>query len=384
MALNWAGLPEVRRRASGRRPHHRHLRSESGRTVGGGSARRREAGRGARRADHAAREAGDRRRQGEEHGRPRPARRLVRHRARRVPRRHARRSSRARSRDVLEANERAFAAGMEYADGAPARRPRASLPPPESNGATKLVADGNEMCAAAAIFAGCEFFGGYPITPSSEIMQFLDREIWKYGGTVLQAEDEIAGIGAVVGASFAGKKAMTATSGPGMSLKTEMLGLASIAELPLVCVNVQRGGPSTGMPTKSEQADLFQADLLRARRRRSGRCSRRPSVARHVRDHRRSVQHRRAVPDAGDPAVRSGDRAAQGDRRPDRCLRDPGRRAPARGGQRARALRPLPAHRVRRQPDQRSRACPAATTSRPGSSTTSTARRRRAAPCTRA
>ena len=90
-------------------------------------------------------------------------------------------------------------------------------------------------------------------------MQFIDREIWKYGGTVLQAEDEIAGIGAVVGASFAGKKAMTATSGPGMSLKTEMLGLASIAELPLVCVNVQRGGPSTGMPTKAEQGDLFQA-----------------------------------------------------------------------------------------------------------------------------
>jgi 2-oxoglutarate ferredoxin oxidoreductase subunit alpha len=76
---------------------------------------------------------------------------------------------------------------------------------------------------------------------------------------MVQAEDEIAGIGTVVGASFAGKKAMTATSGPGMSLKTEMLGLASIAELPLVCVNVQRGGPSTGIPTKSEQSDLFQA-----------------------------------------------------------------------------------------------------------------------------
>ncbi len=83
------------------------------------------------------------------------------------------------------------------------------------------------MCAAAAIFAGCEFFGGYPITPSTEIMQFLTREIWKYGGAVLQAEDEIAGIGAALGASFAGKKAMTATSGPGMSLKTEMLGLAT-------------------------------------------------------------------------------------------------------------------------------------------------------------
>jgi 2-oxoglutarate ferredoxin oxidoreductase subunit alpha len=115
------------------------------------------------------------------------------------------------------------------------------------------------MCGAAAIFAGCTFFGGYPITPSTEIMQYLGREIWKYGGCVFQAEDEIAGIAAVVGASFAGRKAMTATSGPGMSLKTEVLGLATIAELPLVCVNVQRGGPSTGIPTKSEQSDLFQA-----------------------------------------------------------------------------------------------------------------------------
>jgi 2-oxoglutarate ferredoxin oxidoreductase subunit alpha len=90
-------------------------------------------------------------------------------------------------------------------------------------------------------------------------MQYLGREIWKYGGSLLQAEDEIAGIGAAVGASFAGLKAMTATSGPGLSLKTEVLGLASVAELPLVCVDVQRGGPSTGMPTKPEQADLFAA-----------------------------------------------------------------------------------------------------------------------------
>jgi len=160
--------------------------------------------------------------------------------------------------EVLAGNERAFAAGLEYAAAHPLRSAWV-MTPPEANGAAPLLTDGNDMCAAAAIFAGCEFFGGYPITPSSEIMQFLNRELWKYGGTVLQAEDEIAGIGAVVGASFAGKKAMTATSGPGMSLKTEMLGLASIAELPLVCVNVQRGGPSTGLPTKSEQSDLFQA-----------------------------------------------------------------------------------------------------------------------------
>jgi 2-oxoglutarate ferredoxin oxidoreductase subunit alpha len=159
---------------------------------------------------------------------------------------------------VLEGAERAFNAGIEYAAQHPLRQSRVMERPTGTMGA-KLLTDGNEMCAAAAIFAGCKFFSGYPITPSTEIMQFLSREIWKYGGALLQAEDEIAGIGAAVGASFAGKKAMTATSGPGMSLKTELLGLASIAELPLVVVNVQRGGPSTGMPTKSEQADLFQA-----------------------------------------------------------------------------------------------------------------------------
>jgi len=160
--------------------------------------------------------------------------------------------------EVVEGNVRAFQAGLEFAEARPLKEGR-KLKAAQAAREAKLLADGNDMCAAAAIFAGCTFFGGYPITPSTEIMQFLDREIWKYGGTVLQAEDEIAGLGAVVGASFAGKKAMTATSGPGMSLKTEMLGLASIAELPLVCVNVQRGGPSTGMPTKAEQSDLFQA-----------------------------------------------------------------------------------------------------------------------------
>jgi 2-oxoglutarate ferredoxin oxidoreductase subunit alpha len=158
---------------------------------------------------------------------------------------------------LLDASERAFAAGAAYATAHPLRRSRSLAPATAAGG--KLLTDGNEMCAAAAIFAGCEFFGGYPITPSTEIMQLLSREIWKYGGVLLQAEDEIAGVGAAIGASFAGKKAMTATSGPGMSLKTEMLGLATIAELPLVVVNVQRGGPATGMPTKTEQADLFQA-----------------------------------------------------------------------------------------------------------------------------
>jgi 2-oxoglutarate/2-oxoacid ferredoxin oxidoreductase subunit alpha len=164
----------------------------------------------------------------------------------------------AKSADLLQANERAFGAGRAFAKAHPLCIDRC-LEPATAGRVERLLIDGNEMCAAAAIAAGCEFFGGYPITPSSEIMHWLSKEIWRYGGTMMQAEDEIAGIGAVVGASFAGRKAMTATSGPGMSLKTEMLGLATIAELPLVCVNVQRGGPSTGIPTKSEQSDLFQA-----------------------------------------------------------------------------------------------------------------------------
>jgi 2-oxoglutarate/2-oxoacid ferredoxin oxidoreductase subunit alpha len=159
---------------------------------------------------------------------------------------------------VLQGNERAFAAGLAYAEQHPLAVER-RLGPPAPNGGRKLLTDGNDMCGAAAVFAGCKFFGGYPITPASEIMQYLGREIWKRGGSLLQAEDEIAGVAAAVGASFAGVKAMTATSGPGLSLKTEILGLASVVELPLVCVDVQRGGPSTGMPTKPEQADLFAA-----------------------------------------------------------------------------------------------------------------------------
>ncbi len=160
--------------------------------------------------------------------------------------------------ELVAANERAFILGEQFAAEHPLATPSLMDAPDPSSG-PKILTDGNDMCAAAAIFAGCEFFGGYPITPSTEIMQYFTREVWKYGGAVIQAEDEIAGIGAAIGASFAGKKSMTATSGPGLSLKTELMGLASIAELPLVVVNVQRGGPSTGLPTKPEQSDLFAA-----------------------------------------------------------------------------------------------------------------------------
>lgn len=124
---------------------------------------------------------------------------------------------------------------------------------------TKLVMSGNEAIALGAIYAGCRFYGGYPITPASEILEFLERELPKFNGVAIQTEDEIAAITSCIGASFAGVKSMTATSGPGFSLMMEALGLASMTELPLVIIDCQRGGPSTGLPTKTEQSDLMQA-----------------------------------------------------------------------------------------------------------------------------
>ena len=118
---------------------------------------------------------------------------------------------------------------------------------------------GNEIVAEAAIHAGCTFFGGYPITPSSEIAAHLSLRLPQVGGAFIQMEDEIAAMGAVIGASLAGSKAMTATSGPGLSLKQENIGFAMMAEVPCVIVDVQRGGPSTGLPTAPAQSDIMQA-----------------------------------------------------------------------------------------------------------------------------
>jgi len=118
---------------------------------------------------------------------------------------------------------------------------------------------GNRACAEGAIAAGCRFFAGYPITPSTEIAEVLARELPKVGGKFIQMEDEIASSAAMIGASVAGAKSMTATSGPGFSLMQEHIGYAFMAEVPCVIVNVQRGGPSTGLPTKVAQADTMQA-----------------------------------------------------------------------------------------------------------------------------
>ncbi len=121
------------------------------------------------------------------------------------------------------------------------------------------VYNGNELVSLAALDAGCRFYAGYPITPSSEIMEVMSKEMPKVGGAFIQMEDEIGSIGAAIGAAWTGVKSMTASSGPGISLKAEHIGFACITETPLVIVNIMRGGPSTGFPTATSQSDLMQA-----------------------------------------------------------------------------------------------------------------------------
>ena len=118
---------------------------------------------------------------------------------------------------------------------------------------------GNEACAKGALKAGCRFFAGYPITPSTEVAETLARELPKVGGSFVQMEDEIASAGAIIGGSWGGTKSMTATSGPGLSLMQENIGYAFITETPIVVVDVQRGSPSTGQPTMAAQGDMMQA-----------------------------------------------------------------------------------------------------------------------------
>jgi len=157
--------------------------------------------------------------------------------------------------EVIENNLRALAAGYEA--GAQCDWQRRS--PLRANGGAKtryMMLSGNQAVALGAIAAGCRFVAGYPITPATPILETLTELMPKVGGRAIQLEDEIAAISAVIGASFAGAKAMTPTSGPGLQLMGEQLNLAGMLELPIVVVDVQRGGPSTGLPTKTEQSDL--------------------------------------------------------------------------------------------------------------------------------
>jgi len=157
--------------------------------------------------------------------------------------------------EILNKNFEALQAGLDYVrENFPERDQYALTAGPISP--NDIIVSGNQAIALGALAGGVGFFAGYPITPASDIMESLAENLPKMGGSVIQAEDEIAAIGMVLGASYAGKKAMTSTSGPGFSLMTEMLGLATMAELPCVIVDAQRAGPSTGMPTRHEQGDL--------------------------------------------------------------------------------------------------------------------------------
>ncbi|HUK65453.1 MAG TPA: 2-oxoacid:acceptor oxidoreductase subunit alpha [Anaeromyxobacteraceae bacterium] len=169
----------------------------------------------------------------------------------------------AKKPEIAEANTRVFKAGYAFGDTSEVFFQQYVVPPSRLKAGTYRNVTGN--FATALGFAACAkttgqqvFLGSYPITPASEILHEMSY-LKEHGVVTFQAEDEIAGIGAAIGASFGGALAVTTTSGPGLALKSEMIGLAIITELPLVVVNVQRGGPSTGMPTKTEQADLFIA-----------------------------------------------------------------------------------------------------------------------------
>lgn len=158
--------------------------------------------------------------------------------------------------EFVESNRIALLAGYQWVKEHIHEEVPYRLAPPDPTHEPELVMSGNQALVAGALAAGCRFYAGYPITPASDILEEMARRLPGLGGAVLQTEDEIAAISTVVGASIAGVKAMTATSGPGFSLMQEMLGLATMAEVPVVVVNAMRAGPSTGMPTKMEQSDL--------------------------------------------------------------------------------------------------------------------------------
>ncbi len=157
---------------------------------------------------------------------------------------------------VGAANIAALHAGSDEAADLKGRYP---LVPPVEVDEDRMLISGNQAIAIGAVAAGVKYFAGYPITPASDILEWLSVRLPQVGGLTIQCEDEIASLASVVGASYAGVKAMTATSGPGLSLMSELIGYAGTAEIPVVIVNAQRGGPSTGLPTKTEQSDLNQA-----------------------------------------------------------------------------------------------------------------------------
>lgn len=161
--------------------------------------------------------------------------------------------------EAVAVNLRVFKAGVEFIrTAAPELLAKKQLPV-LSDSKPKLFMLGNEAMAFGALSAGARFMAAYPITPASEVMEYMVKKVRQFGGQMLQAEDEIAACTMAIGASYGGARAFTATSGPGLSLMAEAIGLASMTETPLVIIHSQRGGPSTGLPTKQEQSDLLAA-----------------------------------------------------------------------------------------------------------------------------
>ncbi len=160
--------------------------------------------------------------------------------------------------EVVKVNLDAFGKGMELA-AAQQKSDSWRVAAPKEKRDDVIIISGNDAVGLGALLGGLDFFSAYPITPATEIAKYVSRHLPKRGGTLIQAEDEIASIAQVLGASYAGKRSMTATSGPGLALMSEMLGMAHMSETPALVVDVQRGGPSTGLPTKHEQSDLFLA-----------------------------------------------------------------------------------------------------------------------------
>ncbi len=166
----------------------------------------------------------------------------------------------AKGAQVLDGNLKCFDAGYRYATETFQDRIISTLSKGKTDsGAETILLSGNEAIAQGALAAGLKSYFGYPITPATPVMEYLAKVLPKKGGRFVQMEDEISSIGAVIGSFFAGKRAMTATSGPGFALMTELIAHATVTETPAVIINAQRGGPGTGLPTKTEQSDLQAA-----------------------------------------------------------------------------------------------------------------------------
>jgi len=162
--------------------------------------------------------------------------------------------------DVIDTNMTAFDAGVALLNGnARLAGMRLELPKVQQKREGRIIMSGNQALSLGAVAGGCNFVAGYPITPATQVLEFMMKHLFALGGTVIQTEDEIAAIAQCLGASYAGAKSMTATSGPGLCLMSELIGMASMSEIPIVIADVMRSGPGTGMPTKTEQTDLMYA-----------------------------------------------------------------------------------------------------------------------------